>query len=46
MTFFKYLEDQKKDFDQGPRSNYSYFNPNLVDKCSLRKEVHGDSWLV
>ena len=29
-----------------PRSNYCYFNPNLVDKCGLRKEVHVESWLV
>ena len=27
-------------------SNYSYVNPNLVDKCGLRKEVHAESWLV
>ncbi len=27
-------------------SNYSYINPNLVDKCGLRKEVHVESWLV
>ena len=29
-----------------PRSNYSYVNPNLVDKCGLNKEVHAESWLV
>jgi len=29
-----------------PRSNYSYVNPDLVDKCGLRKEVHAKSWLV
>eukprot|EP00253_Pinus_taeda_P001566 PITA_01566 len=29
-----------------PRSNYSYVNPNLVDNCGLRNEVHEDSWLV
>lgn len=29
-----------------PRSNYSYINPDLVDKCGLRKEVHVESWLV
>ena len=29
-----------------PRSNYSYINPVLVDKCGLRKEVHAESWLV
>jgi len=27
-------------------SNYSYVNPDLVDKCGLRKQVHGESWLV
>lgn len=27
-------------------SNYSYVNPDLMDKCGLRKEVHADSWLV
>lgn len=26
--------------------NYSYINPDLVDKCGLRKEVHVESWLV
>eukprot|EP00253_Pinus_taeda_P027395 PITA_27395 len=29
-----------------PRSNYSYINIELVDKCYLRKEVHVESWLV
>jgi len=29
-----------------PGSKYSYINPNLVDKCGLRKEVHAKSWLV
>jgi len=29
-----------------PRYNYSYVNPNLVDKCGLNKEVHAESWLV
>jgi len=29
-----------------PRSNYSYINPHLVDKCGLRKEMHADTWLV
>jgi len=29
-----------------PRSNYSYVNPGLVDKCGLNKEVHAKSWLV
>jgi len=29
-----------------PRSNYSYINPNLVDKCGFRKEVHAEYWLV
>jgi len=29
-----------------PRYNYSYVNPNLVNKCGLRKEVHVESWLV
>jgi len=27
-------------------SNYIYVNPDLVDKCGLRKEVHAKSWLV
>eukprot|EP00253_Pinus_taeda_P032681 PITA_32681 len=27
-------------------SNYSYVNPDLVDKCGLNKEVHAESWLV
>eukprot|EP00253_Pinus_taeda_P004224 PITA_04224 len=27
-------------------SNYSYVNPELVDKCGLNKEVHEESWLV
>ena len=30
----------------GPGFNYSYVNPNLVDKCGLNKEVHAESWLV
>lgn len=25
-----------------PGYNYSYVNPNLADKCGLRKEVHAD----
>eukprot|EP00253_Pinus_taeda_P005974 PITA_05974 len=29
-----------------PGSNYSYGNPDLVDKCHLNKEVHTESWLV
>ena len=29
-----------------PRSNYSYVNPNLVEKCGLNKEVHAYSWIV
>jgi len=29
-----------------PRSNYSYINPDLVDKGFLNKEVHEKSWLV
>ena len=29
-----------------PRANYSYANPDLVDKCGLNKEVHAKSWLV
>jgi len=29
-----------------PRSNYSYVNIGLVDKCGLNKEVHVESWLV
>ena len=27
-------------------SNDSYINPQLVDKCRLRKEMHANSWLV
>jgi hypothetical protein len=27
-------------------SNYSYVNPDLVDKCGLNKEVHANSWLM
>jgi len=27
-------------------SNNSYGNLELVDKCSLNKEVHEESWLV
>jgi len=27
-------------------SNYNYINPDLVDKCGLRKEVHEEYWLV
>ena len=26
-----------------PGSNYSYINPELVDKCGLNKEVHEKS---
>ena len=29
-----------------PGSNYSYINPDLLDKCGLRKEVHAESWMV
>jgi len=29
-----------------PGSNYSYVNPNLVDKCGLNKEVDAKYWLV
>ena len=29
-----------------PRSNYSYFSLDLVDKCGLSKELHVESWLV
>jgi len=29
-----------------PRSNYSYVNPDIVDKCGFNKEVHVESWLV
>jgi len=28
------------------RSNYSYVNPDMVDKCGLRKEMHAKYWLV
>ena len=27
-------------------SNYSYVNPDLLDKCGLNKEVNAESWLV
>lgn len=40
------LSDQIVSILIDPRSNYSYVNPDLVDKCSLKKEVHADSWLV
>ena len=26
-------------------SNYSYVNPDLVDKCGLNEELHVESWL-
>jgi len=29
-----------------PRSNYSYINLELVNKCGLNKEVHAKPWLV
>ena len=29
-----------------PGYNYSYVNPDLMDRCSLNKEAHGKSWLV
>lgn len=29
-----------------PRSNSSYASPELVDKCSLSKELHLEFWLV
>ena len=29
-----------------PRSNYSYVNPDPMDKCGLNKEVHAKYWLV
>lgn len=29
-----------------PESNYSYINPDPVDKCGLRKKVHAKYWLV
>ena len=29
-----------------PGSNYSYVNPNLLDKCGLNKELHAEPWLV
>jgi len=29
-----------------PGYNYNYVNPDSVDKCGLRKEVHAKSWLV
>lgn len=38
--------DQVVSISIDPRSNYSYINPNLVDKCGLRKEIHARSWLV
>jgi len=27
-------------------SNYSYVSHDLVDKCGLNKELHGETWLV
>jgi len=27
-------------------SNYSYVNPELMDKCGLRKDMHAESWLA
>jgi len=30
----------------GPRSSYSYFSLDLVDKCGLKKKVHAESCLV
>ena len=29
-----------------PGFNYSYVNPDLVDKCCLNKKVYAKSWLV
>ena len=29
-----------------PGSNYNYVSPDLVDKCGLSKELHGEYWLV
>lgn len=46
------IEVDGKIFDQvdsillDPRYNYSYVNPDLVDKCDLNKEVHSEYWLV
>jgi len=40
------LFDQVVSIFINPGSNYSYINPDLVDKCGLRKEVHVESWLV
>ena len=40
------LSDQVISILIDPRSNYSYVSPDFVDKCSLNKEVHVESWLV
>jgi len=40
------LYDQVVSILIDPRSNYSYVNPDMVDKCGLRKEVHVESLLV
>jgi len=29
-----------------PGSTYIYVNPELVDKCGLKKKVYVESWLV
>lgn len=40
------LHDQVFSILINPGFNYSYVNPNLVDKCGLNKNVHAKSWLV
>jgi len=38
--------DQRVSILIDPKSSYRYINPDLMDKCGLRKEVHVESWLV
>ena len=38
--------DQLVSISIDPRSNYSYVNPDLVDKCGMNKEVHVEFCLV
>jgi len=40
------LSDQIVSILIDPRSNYSYVNTDIVDKCVLKKEVNVETWLV
>jgi len=40
------LCDQVSSILIDPGSNFSYLNPDLVDKSGFIKEVHEESWLV